>query len=97
MTPVKRIEIIIDAPEVPSLLAILRENGVSGYSVISPITGAGERGERNNDEPGGGSGNACILTAVPPEKVTALIEAVRPILKRRGGVFLVSDALWVIH
>ncbi|MEO6741875.1 MAG: transcriptional regulator [Chthoniobacteraceae bacterium] len=97
MTPVKRIEIIIDAPEVPALLATLRENGVSGYSVISPVTGAGERGERRNDEPGGGSGNACILTAVPSEQAPALIEALRPVLKRRGGVCLVSDALWVIH
>ncbi len=97
MTPVKRIEIIIDVPEVPALLATLREKGVSGYSVFSPVTGAGERGERRNDEPGGGSGNACVLTAVPPEKVTALIEALRPILKRRGGMCLVSDAEWVIH
>ncbi len=97
MTPVKRIEIIIDAPEVPALLAKLRESGVSGYSVFSSVTGAGERGERRNDEPGGGSGNACVLTAVAPEKVSGLIEAVRPILKKRGGVCLVSDAEWVIH
>lgn len=97
MTPIKRIEIIIDAPEVPSLLATLRANGVSGYSVFSPVTGAGERGERRNDEPGGGSGNACIITAVPPERVPALTEALRPILKRRGGMCLVSDAEWLLH
>ena len=97
MTPVKRLEIIIGAPEVPALLAALRANGVKGYSIFSPVTGAGERGERLNDEPGGGSGNACILTAVPSEQAPAVIEALRPIVKRRGGVFLVSDSLWVIH
>jgi PII-like signaling protein len=97
MQAVKRLEIIIDTPEVTALLAVLREHGVSGYTVFGSVTGAGDRGERRNDEPGGGSGNTCILTAAPPEKAAALVEAVRPILKRRGGICLVSDAHWVIH
>jgi hypothetical protein len=81
-------------------LAILREQDVSGYTVFGNVTGAGERRERRerrDDEPGGGAGNACILTAVPPEKAAALVEAVRPILKRRGGICLVSDASSVKH
>ena len=97
MQHVKRIEIIIDTPEVPALLTILRAEGVSGYTVFNSVTGAGDRGERRNDEPDGGSGNSCILTATPPEKAAALVEAVRPILKRRGGICLVSDASWVVH
>jgi nitrogen regulatory protein PII len=97
MQLVKRLEIIIDAPEVPALLAVLRKHGAGGYTVISPVTGAGDRGERRNDEPGGGAGNACVLTAAPPEQASILIEAVRPILKKRGGVCLVSDAHWVVH
>jgi hypothetical protein len=57
----------------------------------------GDRGERRDDEQGGGGGNACVLTAAPPETAMALIEAVRPILKKRGGVCLVSDVDWVVH
>ncbi len=97
MQEIKRIEIIIDTPEVPALLEVLRAHGVSGYSVFGSVTGAGDRGERRNDEPAGGSGNACILTASLPENAAALVEAVRPILKRRGGICLVSDAKWVVH
>jgi len=97
MQQVKRIEIIIDTPEVPALLAVLREQKVSGYTVFHSVTGAGDRGERRNDEPGGGGGNACILTAALPENATALVEAVRPVLRRRGGICLVSDASWVKH
>lgn len=97
MQTVKRLEIIIDAPEIPTLLAVLRDHGASGYTVISPVTGAGDRGERRNDEPGGGAGNACVITAAPPEQATVLIEAIRPILKKRGGVCLVTDAEWVVH
>ena len=97
MTPVKRLEIIIDAPELPTLLALLRAKGVSGYTVISPVTGSGGRGERRNDEPGGGSGNAFVLTAVSNEQAVEVIEAIRPVLKRRGGICLVTDAQSVIH
>ncbi len=45
----------------------------------------------------GTSANGCVLTACPPEQVREIVEAVRPILKRRGGVCLVSDAQWVRH
>ena len=97
MKHVKRLEIIIDAPELPTLLALLRAIGVSGYTVISPVTGFGGRGERRNDEPGGGSGNACVLTAVSNEQAVEVIESIRPVLKRRGGICLVTDAQSVIH
>ena len=97
MKHVKRLEIIIDAPELPTLLALLRAKGVSGYTVISPVTGSGGRGERRNDEPGGGSGNACVLTAVSNEQAEEVIESIRPVLKRRGGICLVTDAQSVIH
>ncbi len=97
MQNVKRIEIIVDSPEVPSLLKELTHIGVSGYTVFHNITGSGDRGERRNDEPGGGSGNSCILLAIAPEKSDAVIAAIRPILRRRGGVCLMSDAQWVVH
>jgi hypothetical protein len=97
MKPVKRIEIVIDSPEVPDLLTVLRRERVSGYTVFSQLRGAGDRGARDNDEPGGGNGNACVLTVAPAADVQRLVEAIRPILKRRGGMCLVSDAMWVLH
>lgn len=97
MKPVKRIEIIIEIPALPTLLATLRELGLTDYTVYHNLTGAGHRGVRHNDEPAGGAGNACVLTTTPPEALEALVEKIRPLLKRQGGVCLVSDAEWVIH
>lgn len=97
MEAVKRIEIITDSLELRELLALLKACGVSGYSVFHHVTGAGERGEQRDDELTGASANACVLTACPPAQVPAIVEAVRPVLKRRGGVCLVSDAQWVRH
>lgn len=97
MQAVKRIEIIVDALEVPDLVRRLEAAGVSGYTIIKDAAGKGERGLRDADELTGVFKNSYVMTACPPEQIEKIVEAVRPILKLRGGVCLVSDALWVIH
>ncbi len=98
MMPVKRIEIIVDELEVPKVLKLLDEAGVSGYTVIKDATGKGDRGLRGGDDLTGVFANSYIMTACPPgEKLDFIVEALRPILKQRGGVCLVSDAHWIIH
>ena len=57
----------------------------------------GECGWRGGDELTGVFINSYVMTACPPEKVTALVESLRPTLKQRGGVCLVSDAQCLIH
>ncbi len=97
MKPIKKIEIITDSLELPKLLARLETIGVAGYTVIREVTGMGERGLRAGDELTGVFKNSYIIVACPEEEVSGVVEAVRPILKRFGGVCLVSDAQWVIH
>ena len=41
--------------------------------------------------------NSYILTACTEEQLEKVVAAVRPVLKRVGGMCLVSDALWVLH
>jgi hypothetical protein len=38
-----------------------------------------------------------VLVAVPADSLARVIEVVRPVLKRRGGMCLVTDAHWVVH
>ncbi len=97
MQQVKRIEIIVDALEVPHLVRKLEAAGVSGYTIIKDATGTGERGLRDGGELTDVFKNSYVLIACPPEQTERIIEAIRPILKLRGGVCLVSDAQWVIH
>ena len=97
MKPVKRIEIITTALELRPLLSALKECGVSGYTVISPVTGSGERGEQLGDELTGASNNVYVLTLAEPDDAAKIIEPIRSILKRHGGICLVSDAEWVRH
>ena len=94
----KRIEIVIEEPMAPRLVAILREIGVSGYTAIHDVSGEGDRGIRRADELAGDSSNAVFIIACEDEAlVTQIAEAVRPLLRRSGGLCLVSDAQSLIH
>ena len=97
MQHVKRLEIIIDAAHLRHILPELRGHGLTGYSIFSSVTGLGNRGEKRGDELGSGAVNACIVTALDPERVPELSELLRPLLKKYGGICLISDAQWLRH
>jgi nitrogen regulatory protein PII len=97
MQPVKRIEIIMDSTGLGKIAKILESVGVSGYTVIRDVTGSGDRGLRPGDELTDVFKNTYVMTACPEEKVQQIVDAIRPVLKRFGGVCLVSDAQWIIH
>lgn len=98
MKPCKRIEIVIETPLVPSLTAVLQELDVPGYTVIPEVRGSGDRGVRRADELSGESSNCVVLIACDdPAIVGRLLEAVRVLIRRSGGICLVSDAQWLRH
>lgn len=98
MKPCKRIEIIIEAPQAQRLTEALRVLGTTGFTLIPDVRGSGDRGERRADELSGDSSNCLILIACENQAmVDTIVEAVRPLLSRCGGICLVSDALWLRH
>jgi len=97
MQVVKRIEIITGALEMKAVRAVLEAHGVSGYTIIKDVTGKGERGVQSGDDLTDVFKNSYLLTTCPPEQVEEVIEAIRPLLQKLGGVCLISDAQWVKH
>lgn len=95
MKPIKRIEIVIEEVELEDLIAQLDHIGVVGYTVVPGAGGRGERGVRYESLQG--LGNVLMTIACDEVQANKVIEVIRPILKRYGGICLVSDALWVIH
>ena len=95
MKPVKRIEIVIEEIELENVIDELDRIGVVGYTVVPRAGGRGERGVRYESLQG--LGNVLLTIACDEQQAIEVIEAMRPILKRYGGVCLVSDAMWVIH
>lgn len=95
MKPIKRIEIVIEEIELDNVIEELDRIGVVGYTIVPGAEGRGERGLRYESLQG--LGNVLMTIACDEMQATQVIEAIRPILKRYGGVCLVSDAMWVIH
>jgi hypothetical protein len=97
MKPVQRIEIVIDALHAPAVLAVLARHRLAGWSLLRVEAGAGERGERRDDELSGASAGNLVITTCAPEALDALAADLRPLLKRFGGMCLVSEARWLVH
>lgn len=98
MKPCKRIEIVIEQPLAQRLAQRLVDLEAPGYTVVDHAGGMGDRGVRRADEPTGTSTNCVFIIACDEQHVVdQIIEGVRPILSRSGGICLVSDAMWVRH
>ena len=97
MTPMKKVEIVTDLLELTTITRALEELGVSGYTIVRDVTGYGGRGRRTGDEITGVFQNSYVMTVCTPELAERIVEMIRPILTRYGGIALVSDCLWVKH
>ena len=97
MESVKKFEIITNSLEMNRVLELLEKLGISGYSAIKDVTGFGPRGRVNDDLANGAFSNDYVLFVCTAEKEHQVVEALRPILKKYGGICLVSDAKWIVH
>ncbi len=94
----KRIEVVLERSQTERLTRALHEAGARGYTFIMHAGGSGDRGYRRADDVTDTDENCVFIIAAEDEAQAALIvEKVRPILERYGGICLVSDAQWVTH
>jgi nitrogen regulatory protein PII len=97
MKPVMKVEIITDSLEVESVVKLLDEIGVSGYSIIKDVVGKGSRGVRSGYELTELFKNSYVMVVCNEIEMHKIVEAVRPIIKKFGGVCIVSDVIMRIH
>lgn len=98
MTPCSRLEIVIEAPLAQRLAARLLELGAPGYTLIPRAHGSGDRGERRGDEPTGTSTNSLFLVICEDQALARrLVEGIEPMLRRAGGLCVLSEALYIEH
>ncbi len=98
MKPCKRVELVIEEPIKRRLEKVLSGTGMPGYTVIPRASGRGDRGLRRGDEPTGTSTNCVFIIACDDDsQVSLVVEAIRPVLSKYGGICLVSDAMWLKH
>ncbi len=97
MKPMKKVEVVIDSIYLSRVLEVLEKTGVSGYTVIRDALGKGERGIMAGDELTDVFKNSYVFTVCSEEIARKIAESLRPLLKKVGGVCLISDVLWLTH
>ena len=98
MRPCKRIEIVIEEPMAPKLVELLDSLQTPGYTILPNAAGDGDRGVRRADELAGDSSNTVFIIASEDDALLHnIVEGVRPLLSRSGGICLISDALLLEH
>lgn len=97
MKPVKRVEIVLDSVELNRLIQLLEQSEIKGYTVIKDVLGRGGHGLRDGGDLTDVLTNVYVLIACNGEELESLIEQLRPILRRFGGICLISEAQWLIH
>lgn len=90
---VKRIEIISDSVELEKIVEGLTKAGVSSYTVVRNVGSKGIKGTTSSDLDMSRMENDYVLAICSPDVVKTVIENVRPILNRFGGICLISDAM----
>ncbi|NET36970.1 MAG: P-II family nitrogen regulator [Cyanothece sp. SIO1E1] len=94
---VKRLEIIVASKEMHKILEQLDQAGVPGYSIIRDVVGKSSWGEVSDDYDFAATtlSNIYILSFCAETQVKPVVERIRPLLNKFGGVCYVSDAMEV--
>jgi nitrogen regulatory protein PII len=94
---VKRIELVVEAIEKEHVISCLKSINIRSFTIYHHVGGSGERGVRDEGVFGEKFENVTFVVACAENQLATVIEVLRPILKRYGGMCLVSDAKWVKH
>lgn len=92
LTPMARVEIVVDGEHVPTVRDLLLDAGATGYTALHGVSGFGHHGEREgrllfNDR----NSPALLISVIPLDRVDPIVAGVRRLLDEHHGVIFVSE------
>lgn len=86
----RKIEILVDQPLLRRVTEAAAAAGVSGYTLLPTLGGAGQGGSWSDDQVTGAQAKVMFVTLASEEKAHALIAALTPLLDSHGLVLATS-------
>jgi hypothetical protein len=86
----RRIEVLVDRPLAPLLAELARDSGITSYSLLPVLGGAGHNGAWTDEEISGAQAKLIFLTVASVEKTDRLVEQLAPLLDSHGLVLFLS-------
>ncbi len=92
LTPMARIEIVVEGEHVPTIRDILLGSGATGYTALHGVSGFGHAGQHEgrllfNDR----NSLSLLISVIPIESAGPLVAGVRKVLDEQHGVLFVSE------
>lgn len=92
LTPMARVEVVVDGDTVPTVRDLLLEAGATGYTALHGVSGFGHHGEREgrllfNDR----NSLAMLISVIPLDRVDPVVAGIRRLLDEQHGVVFVSE------
>lgn len=91
----KRLEIVIGIEQLEELMTLLGKSKVKGYTLIKNAGGYGSRGTRDPHDVIMDDENVVVILACKDDQAQVIVAELRPVMKKLGGMCLISDCLWV--
>jgi nitrogen regulatory protein PII len=88
----KRVEIIIEAPMETRLTKALLAAGVTGFTVLPVLGGAGRSGAWSREGQVGLTGMVAVICLIAPDRLDALLDAAFGVVDRHIGLVNVTEA-----
>ena len=88
----KRLEIVIEAPVVDRLVALLDRAGVTGYTITTALAGRGREGTWRREGLVSEAGRMLVvMTVIDPARVDDLLAQIYPLIARQIGILTLWD------
>lgn len=89
--PAKRIEIILDEPLLPRVLAALRAAGVTGHSAMRLMSGHGEGGSWTEERVTSAESKLMVIAVASAAHADDALTALAPLLDSYGMLLTIAD------
>jgi hypothetical protein len=87
----KRIDLIVDLPLIPKIVAIGKAAGIEHHTVLSALSGIGTHGSWSDDRISGAMAKANFMTICSAEHAESFVAALEPLLSSYRMIITVTD------
>jgi hypothetical protein len=87
----KRVEILVDSPLAPRIVAAAAAAGIAGYTLIPVQSGSGRGGSWRRGDVSDAQNKSIFLTIASAENAAKLVDSLAPHLESYGMLLTLSD------
>jgi len=87
----KEDEIVVEAARARAIIEMIEKAGAKGYSVVSNVSGKGNRGIRDEADLSDVFRNILIIVVAAEDIAARIVEASQSLLENYAGIVVMSD------